>query len=171
MLISALCLGDFMSSQSHDPKCDQTSSSSARPEFYAQIDAGSILVSGLWEGVETLELVKDYKWASRLLLFILKCPFGLHRRGRVYNRLLIDLKHLKADLEGEGNALAENLDLALYSVCIAAREDPALKDAESIDIKKRSDALLKSIASDFRSSGYLLHPSLYLLSNSTSRNS
>lgn len=79
IIINALCLGLYIKNRA-------AVNTHTQPDFFMQIDAGSILTSVCWESVAYCEQegTRDYMMAIRLLLLLLTSPYCTHRRGKVF---------------------------------------------------------------------------------------
>jgi hypothetical protein len=59
------------------------------------LNAGSVLASLLWRAVSFLEKTRDYETAIRVLQTLLQTRYSPRRRGRWWNRLVVNEGHLK----------------------------------------------------------------------------
>jgi hypothetical protein len=59
------------------------------------LNAGSVLASLLWRAVSFLEKTRDYETAIEVLQTLLKTRYSPRRRGRWWNRLVVNEGHLK----------------------------------------------------------------------------
>ena len=129
--------------------------------YLRQLDAGYHLCSVVWCGIDALEKLKRYAGLGStflqraptdvttcptdsivmradcvpLLRLIVATPFLQHRRGRIYNRLALDLTHLGKEL-GDPKFISEAL-----AVCEKALGDAAVTGGDRLTILKRRQRL------------------------------
>ncbi len=99
--------------------------------FRIRYTSGWIYAKILSEYVSILETQKMYDTATLYLRDLLESPFCTYKRGGWYNRLALDLEHMK------------NKQDAL-SVCEQALMDPFLRTHDRLTIEKRTDRLCKA---------------------------
>ncbi|CAM9449623.1 unnamed protein product, partial [Phaeothamnion confervicola] len=100
------------------------------PEFLLQLDAGWVLASAVWEGVAVLERAREYDAALPLLMQLLQTRYTPHRRGRLWNRLALDMQHLGR--HGEA-----------FTACRTALQDPYVVGGDRLTLEKRLQRLAK----------------------------
>ena len=98
---------------------------SGRPPYLRRFEAGSVMATIVWLGIDVVQKQQRYADAIHMLQLLLRSPYSRQRRGRWWIRLLIDLEHVrlthqKAFLTGDvgGSAEMQNqnkLDSAISS--------------------------------------------------------
>ncbi|CAM9719348.1 unnamed protein product [Chrysoparadoxa australica] len=97
---------------------------STRPGFLLQLDGGWVLASVIWSTVDLLERARRYREAIQMLCCLLRTSYTPHRRGRWWNRLGIDLKHLKQKAASQ----------AVYALGLC---DKKVRGGDRLDLIKR----------------------------------
>jgi hypothetical protein len=104
--------------------------------YLRQLDAGYHLCAVVWCGIDAMERARCYSDCVPLLRLILATPFLQHRRGRIFNRLALDLQHLaKETRESALNAEA-------LMVCDKALGDLAVTGGDRLTLMRRRARLL-----------------------------
>lgn len=114
--------------------------------YLRQLDPGYHLCVCVWCGVDAMEKNRQYAECVPLLRLILATPFLQTRRGRMFNRLALDLQHLAQETS---NATLHTEALA---VCDKALQDLSVTGGDRLTLLKRRDRLLLTVGKSDASS-------------------
>lgn len=107
------------------------------PYFKLQFSPGWIYSQALFNGATVYEKMKMFQDAVKCLKKLLKSPYCKAKRGKYYDRITIDLKHMKK----EGKAL---------KICAhALKTDTSLTFAQKLTLETRLKQLSKSKKIDY----------------------
>ena len=104
--------------------------------YLGHLDPGCHLCYAVWCGIDAMEKARRYSDCVPLLRLILATPFLQHRRGRIFNRLALDLQHLAKET-GTASLHAEAL-----AVCDQALKDVYVSGGDRLTLLKRRQRLV-----------------------------
>ncbi|GMF11158.1 unnamed protein product [Phytophthora lilii] len=110
---------------------------SSIPIFFSKCNAGYHLVRILHTAVGLYEKMRKYQIATLLLNELLAAPFLERKRGYWWDRLALNLEHLKCDDQARGT-------------CLNALKDPHVLAADRIALERRLQRLLRQKDRDER---------------------
>jgi uncharacterized damage-inducible protein DinB len=130
VLLAKSCLKAFMTWTEHMNQfaafkaSSNTEDATAPPAFFAKCNAGHHLARAIHTAVTLYEKQRKYQVAIMLLNELLATPFLKRKRGSWWERLALNLEHLKCN------------EQALHT-CVNALNDPLVLDTDRITIERR----------------------------------
>lgn len=130
VLLAKSCLKAYMTWTEHMNRFAAFSASSnaeivnAPPSFFVKCNAGHHLARALHTAVTLYEKQRKYQVAILLLNELLATPFLKRKRGYWWERLALNLEHLKCSEQA-------------LQTCVNALNDPLVLDADRITIERR----------------------------------
>ena len=101
----------------------------------------------LLQSVDALEVAKEYALALRYLTLVLMCPhFKARRRGRMWQRLIIDLSHLLPMRSSEKSTRNEEYVQALCERALTGDNDAFIAASDRLWLQRRYLAVAQKIA-------------------------
>lgn len=141
-LFRALRAAPCLAAAARASLCLALTDASARqcPEHLLCFTPASMFAAILWEILDSMERSRAYAHAAAYLVQLVGCGAPLHRCGRMWERLAIDLEHC-------------GLDADAHAVINVALQDPRVSFHARLTLRARSERLSKRQGAALKESG------------------